>query len=96
MSDEQRMQLVRKIGLFGLTDLNKLAPIGDLGYLNAVDFYRGSYPMSGMINDIMKAFYEQKQKNNWTVECRSSRWRNTDNSYHCPELGLYWQVDSGD
>ena len=95
MSDEQRMQLVRKIGLLGLSDLNKLAPIGDIGYLNAISFYH-DFLRSGMIDAIIKAFYEQKQNNNWTVEGKSSRWRNTDNSYHCPELGLYWQVDSGD
>lgn len=27
-----KKELVRKIGLFGLSDLRKLAPIGDLGY----------------------------------------------------------------
>ena len=96
MDYKQRMELVRKIGLFGLTDLNKLAPIGDLGYLNAVDFYRGSYPMSGMINDIMKAFWEQKEKNNWTVIGGNTKWRCTDHWSECPELGLRWQIDSGD
>ena len=34
MSKEQEMELVRKFSLFGLSDLNKLAPIGDLGYAN--------------------------------------------------------------
>lgn len=34
MSREQEMELVRKVGLLGLKDLNKLAPIGDLGYMN--------------------------------------------------------------
>ena len=96
MNDKERMNLIRKIGVFGLKDLRKLAPIGDIGYLNAIDFYRGSYPKSGMINDIMKAFYQQKKRYGWTETCTSSRYRNTDNSYSCPELKLYWAIDSGD
>ena len=96
MSREQRMELVRKIGLFGLSDLRKLAPIGDLGYLNDVSYYRGSWLMSGMISDIMSAFWEQKEKYGWTVNGGSTKWRCTDHWSHCPELGLSWQVDSGD
>lgn len=36
MSDKEKMELTRKIGLFGLSDLRKLAPIGDLGYRRAI------------------------------------------------------------
>jgi hypothetical protein len=35
-----KMDLVRKIGLMGLRDVSKLAPIGDLDYMN------GWYPTS--------------------------------------------------
>ena len=95
---KERMELVRKVGLFGLKDLNKLAPIGDIGYLNAIDspWNKGVYPKSGLIEDIIHAFWQQKRKNGWTEECKSSRWRNTDNSYCCPELKMYWAVNSGD
>ena len=34
MTRERKLELTRKIGLFGLSDLRKLAPIGDLGYAN--------------------------------------------------------------
>ena len=90
------MELYRKIGLFGLNDLNKIAPIGDLGYLNAIDFYKGDFLMSGMVSAIMKAFWEQKEKNEWTVEGGDTKWRCTDHWSFCPELNLRWQVDSGD
>jgi len=93
---KQRMELIRKVGLFGLSDLRKLAPIGDLGYLNASSFYRGNYPLAGLLDDMMRAFYEQRKRFGWTVEGRSSKWRNSDNSYSCPELQMQWAIDSGD
>lgn len=91
-----KMDLVRKVGLFGLKDLNKLAPIGDLGYLNAISYYRGDFLRSGLIEAIMDAFWEQKEKNGWTVEGGNTKWRCTDHWSYCPELGLRWSVDSGD
>ena len=41
-------ELLLKVGVFGLQDLRRLAPIGDIGYLNAITFYHvhsrdGSY-----------------------------------------------------
>jgi len=96
MSIEQLQELARKVEQFGLDDLSKLAPIGDLGYLNAISYYRGDPLRSELIDNIMKAFYEQYNAHGWTVESKSSKWRNTDNSYYCPELKLYWQIDSGD
>lgn len=96
MSDKDAYGLIRKIGLYGLGDLRKLAPIGDLGYLNAISFYRGNYLRSGMLSDIMDAFDEQCKKYGWTVEGGSTGWRCTDHWAYCPELGLRWSVDSGD
>ena len=57
MSKEQEMELVRKVGLFGLSDLNKLAPIGDLGYAN------GWYPpffckVTWAITELPRLIYE--------------------------------------
>lgn len=95
-----KKELVRKVGLFGLGDLRKLAPIGDLGYVNGWyhPFFvrQPEWAETELPKAIMKAFDEQKKKFGFTVECHSSRWRNTDNSYYCPELGLRWAVDSGD
>lgn len=34
MTEIEKWELSRKVGLFGLDDLRKLAPIGDLGYEN--------------------------------------------------------------
>lgn len=96
MSTERKLELLRKIGLFGLSDLRKIAPIGDLGYLNAISYYRGNYLHSGMIEDIMNAFNEQREKYGWTVNGGDTVWRCTDHWARCPELGLSWQVDSGD
>ena len=95
MTKEERLELVRKVGLMGLKDLRKLAPIGDIGYLNAICFYRGDYLRSGMIEDIMNAFYEQKDKYGFTVKGVGTNYRCCSESY-CPELGLRWGVDSSD
>ena len=75
-------ELLLKVGLFGLQDLRRLAPIGDIGYLNAIT--------------LMKAFYEQQKKYGWTVEGGDTGWRCTDHWAYCPEIGLRWSVDSGD
>lgn len=89
--------LLLKVGLFGIQDLNRLAPIGDIGYLNDISYYNGrEYEMSGLKRDIMKAFDEQREKNGWTVEGGNTVWRCTDHWSHCPEIGLSWSVDSGD
>lgn len=90
-------ELLLKVGLFGIQDLNRLAPIGDIGYLNDISYYKGrEYEMSGLKRDIMKAFDEQREKNGWTVEGGNTVWRCTDHWPHCPEIGLSWSVDSGD
>ena len=88
-------ELLLKVGLFGLQDLRRLAPIGDIGYLNDISYYH-DYERSGLIRDLMKAFYEQQKKYGWTVEDGSTGWRCTDHWAYCPEIGLSWSVDSGD
>ena len=88
-------ELLLKVGLFGIDDLRRLAPIGDLGYLNATDFYK-DYEHSGLISDLMKAFWQQKEKYGWTVEGGDTKWRCTDHWAYCSEIGLRWSVDSGD
>lgn len=97
MSDREKLELTRKIGLFGLSDLRKIAPIGDLGYANGWETYWGKGWMNGgMENAIVKAFREQQKKYGWKVEGYSTGYRNTDHHTYCKELGLSWSVDSGD
>lgn len=93
---EWKKDLTRKIGLFGLNDLRKLAPIGDLGYANG--WYWNPSGEKGwfygeMEKAIMKAFYEQGFKFD---KVYSSGYRQTDHHYICTELGLRYSVDSGD
>lgn len=85
-------ELLRKIDLFGLSDLRKIAPIGDLDYENG---WRKAWMNGGMESAVMKAFWEQKNKYGWTLENRSSGWP-CDHTSYCPELGLSWSVDSSD
>ena len=85
-------ELLLKVGLFGLQDLRRLAPIGDIGYLNATSFYH-DYERSGLISDLMRAFDEQRDKYGWDVLDRSSGWP-CDHTSYCPQLGLTWSVDS--
>ena len=99
MSKEQEMELVRKVGLMGLTDLNKLAPIGDLGYMNGwypPFFGEVRWAETELPRLIYKAYMEQKEHNSWTEEGHSTGYRCTDHHFYCPELGLSWSVDSGD
>ena len=88
-------ELLLKVGLFGLQDLRRLAPIGDIGYLNAISYYH-DYEHSGLLSDLMKAFYEQQKLYGWTVEGGDTGWRCTDHWAYCSEIGLRWSVDSGD
>lgn len=66
-----------------------------LRYLNAISYYH-DYERSGLLRDLMEAFYEQKKKYGWTVEGGDTGWRCTDHWAYCPEIGLRWSVDSGD
>ena len=84
-------ELLLKVGLLGMKDLRKLAPIGDIGYLNAISFYH-DYERSGLISALMKAFYEQGFKS----ELVGYNHRGTDTHYYCKELEMHYHVDSSD
>lgn len=93
---EWKKKLTRKIGLFGLSDLRKLAPIGDLGYANGWDW--NPYGEEGwfygeMEKAIMDAFHAQGFKFD---KGEDSGYRRTDHHSYCTELGLRYSVDSGD
>jgi len=91
-----KKELVRKIGLFGLSDLRKLAPIGDLGYANGW-YWNPSGEKGFMYGEmeiaILKAFREQGFRFD---KGYSSGYRGTDHHSICTELGLRYSVDSGD
>lgn len=93
---EWKKELSRKIGLFGLSDLRKLAPIGDLGYANGWywDFYgREGWFYGEMEIAIMEAFHAQGFKFD---KGYSTGYRRTDHHSICTELSLSYSVDSGD
>ena len=96
MSDKDKLELTRKIGLFGLSDLRKIAPIGDLGYANGwyPPFGNGQWMNGGLERAILNAFYEQRDAFGFKTDGYSSGWAGTDHHTYCKELGLSWSVDS--
>lgn len=93
---EWKKKLSRKIGLFGLSDLRKLAPVGNLGYANGWDwdlYGRKGWFYGEMEKAIMDAFHAQGFKFDKGYD---SGYRRTDHHYICTELGLSYSVDSGD
>ena len=93
---EWKKELSKKIEKYGLSDLRKLAPIGNLGYANDWDWNpRGEkgWFYGEMEKAIMKAFHEQGFKFD---KGYSTGYRQTDHHYICTELGLSYSVDSGD
>ena len=105
MTDLELMDLYRKVSVFGLGDLRKLAPIGDIGYLNGIEFYKHwhkdersfvKFCRTTLLEWVMDAFDEQRKRMGYAVEGHSTGYRGTDHHAYCPELGLRWSVDSGD
>lgn len=98
MSDEQLMDLYRKVSLFGLSDLRRIAPIGDIGYLNGISFYRGntfrSFLRSTLLEWVYKAYCEQFRERGWTE--RHTQSGRCINDFYCPEIGFGYGIDSSD
>ena len=98
MTDNELMDLYRKVSLFGLSDLRKLAPIGDIGYLNCISYYRGKsfdcFLRSTLIDWVYKAYCEQFRRMGWTERHHQSG--RCINDYWCPELGFGYGIDSSD
>lgn len=89
-----KRELLRKIGLFGLSDLRKIAPIGDLGYANGWEsFYGKGWMHGGMEKAILREFHRQgfEFDKGW-----STGYRQTDHHSLCTELAMSYSVDSGD
>lgn len=91
-----KRELSRKIGLLGLSDLRRLAPVGDLGYENGWYWdYKGrkGWFYGDMEKAVMCAFYEQ----GFRFDKGYSRgYGGTDHHSICTELGMSYSVDSGD
>ena len=98
LTREEKINLLRNVGLFGVQDLRKLAPIGDLGYENG--WYPPFFGRTDMCLDvwlpktIMKAFWEQKEEFGYEVDGYSSGYARTDHHSWCKSLSLYWHCDS--
>lgn len=94
---KQKMELVRKVGLFGLSDLRKLAPIGDFDYANGW-YPCGFFPEQDtfMKGGLERMIYEAACEQGFTFKCISHRETGVDTVYHCEELGMTYHVDSSD
>ena len=84
MNDLDKKVLLDKVGKFGLTDLRKLAPIGDLGYMNG-------WEEKGIEWQIYQEFWKQGFK---VDHGYSDHWTGTLHTSHNKELGVTWRVDS--
>lgn len=91
-----KKELTMRIGLFGLSDLRRLAPVGSLGYANG--WYWNFHNRKGwMYGDMEKAIMDAFRSQGFRFdEGYSSGYRNTDHHYMCTELGLSYSVDSSD
>jgi hypothetical protein len=102
MTDNQLMDLYRKVSLLGLGDLSRLAPIGDIGDLNGIEFYRHWSSYGGfrkflrtdLLEWVYKAYCEQFKRMGWTEQHSQSG--RCINDYYCPELGFRYGIDSSD
>ena len=94
---KQKLELVRKVGLFGLKDVSKLAPIGDLGYANGW-YPCGFFPEQGtfMKGGLERMIHEAACEQGFTFKCISHLETGIDTVYHCEELGMTYHVDSSD
>ncbi len=87
MAPKQKLELIRKVEVIGINDLTKIAPIGNLGYMNG-------WKIGGIEFAIVRAFREQMKTKGFKLEERT-RYR-CDREYTCHELNLSWSVDSSD
>ena len=92
-----KKELVRKVGLFGLSDVRRLAPIGDLGYANGW-YTNGFFPKQGtfMKGGLERMIYDAACEQGFRFECFHHNERGTNTVYYCKELNMYYHVDSSD
>ena len=95
MNHKTRSELVRKVGLFGMRDLKKIAPIGDIGYANGWNPPFWGEPRWDD-TEMPKTICREAKEQGYKFECINYNHRGTDTEYFCRELGLYYHVDSSD
>ena len=97
MNVKNKMELVRKVGLLGLNDVKKLAPIGDLGYANGW-YPCGLLPEQGtfMKGGLERLVYFAAVAQGFTFKCISHRESGVDTVYYCEDLDFTYHVDSSD
>jgi hypothetical protein len=88
-------ELLRKVGVFGVGDVKRLAPIGDLGYMN------GWYPPffwepKFVDTEMPRMIYESACEQGYRFKEISHNERGTDTVYYCEELKMTYHVDSSD
>ncbi len=97
MNYKAKKELVRKVGLFGLSDVKRLAPIGDLGYANGW-YTNGFFPKQGtfMEGGLERMIYDAACEQGYSFQRFMYNERGTDTHYCCKELGIHYHVDSSD
>ena len=91
MTTQQKLELTRRIGLFGLSDLRKIAPIGCIGWVN---FMRPGLPwMRGGLETAIYDALMMQRKRIVGIERECGRCMYTT---EFPEIGLTVSVDSSD
>lgn len=97
MHYKQKGELVRKVGIFGLSDVKRLARIGDLGYMNGW-YPCGLFPTRGTFMDggLERTIYYAAHEQGYRFKCISHNERGTDTVYYCEELGMTYHIDSSD
>ena len=88
-------ELLRKVGLLGVGDVKRLAPIGDLGYANGW-YPCGIFPTQGTFMDggLERLVYEAACDQGYRFECISHNERGTDTVYYCKDLDFTFHQDS--
>jgi len=89
MTTQQKLELTRRIGLFGLSDLSKIAPIGNIGWGN---FMRPGLPWmrGGLETAIYDALMMQRMRFvGFERECGRCMY-----TTEFPEIGLTVSIDS--
>ena len=97
MNIKSKNVLLRKVGLLGLGDLRKLAPIGDLGFANGW-YSHPFFKSHGTFMDggLERMVYDAAREQGYQFKVISHRETGSDTVYYCEELEMTYHVDSSD
>ena len=90
-----KKELLRKVGLLGVGDVKRLAPIGDLGYANGW-YPCGLFHRQGTFMDggLERLVYEAACDQGYRFKCIRHNERGTDTVYYCEDLDFTFHQDS--